>query len=123
MRQKKVWRFYCDHCKQSRGSRRGVEHHERHCVNNPNRQCRHCDMAGSRMEPIHERCEVMIEEGFAELRKFVDNCPMCLLNTALIVNRHSTYQDHIDIGLFDFQAEMKAFWKGIEATRREDMGI
>jgi hypothetical protein len=122
MRQKQVWRFYCDHCKKSRGSRRGIEHHERHCANNPNRECRHCEMVGERQEPIHERCEVMIEDGFHALRDLVGNCPMCLLNTALIVNRHSTYESHVSVGDFDFQTEMKRFWQHIQSIRRDDMG-
>jgi len=42
MIRKKAWRYYCEHCKKSKGTRQSMELHEEHCTANPNRKCRMC---------------------------------------------------------------------------------
>lgn len=42
MRQKKAWRYYCDHCNKAGGHAGHMRTHEQHCTSNPFRACRMC---------------------------------------------------------------------------------
>jgi len=44
MTRKRVWRYYCEHCKKSGGSAYHLREHEKHCTGNPERECRVCQM-------------------------------------------------------------------------------
>lgn len=42
MRQKKIWRYYCEFCKKSGCGKPQMRTHETHCTMNPDRICRVC---------------------------------------------------------------------------------
>lgn len=46
MKAVKRWRYYCDYCKKSGGSKHHMEDHERSCTMNPNRDCSMCLYTG-----------------------------------------------------------------------------
>lgn len=54
MRKKKVWRYYCEHCKKAGCSAGHMNTHERGCTANPNRACRMCKMVEAEQKPLAE---------------------------------------------------------------------
>lgn len=42
MTKRKVWRYYCEHCKKAGGNAGHMATHETHCTKNLNRKCRMC---------------------------------------------------------------------------------
>ncbi|MCP3684306.1 MAG: hypothetical protein GY861_16635 [bacterium] len=42
MRAVRRWRYYCDYCKKSGGSKYWMKRHEKSCTNNPERVCKMC---------------------------------------------------------------------------------
>lgn len=80
MKQKKVWRFYCDHCKKAGGGKRAMETHERHCTLNPERECRVCALVhGAHPRPMPELIAALNEGGYKKLREASSECPACIL--------------------------------------------
>lgn len=102
MRERKVTRYYCDHCGMSKGTRPAMVRHERTCTLNPERACGLCDMAG---ESSDLPALLAIFEGFTEevdfssdaaleahkkdkaarvakLRELAQGCPACILAVA-----------------------------------------
>jgi hypothetical protein len=105
MRKVKRWRYYCDYCKKSGGSRYHLEKHEKGCTNNPNRECGFCRMVGFEQpdlkkmiaflkdsvthEPWHweddDYEENNIKKGkteagiLKELAEMANDCPGCML--------------------------------------------
>lgn len=85
MRQKKVWRYYCDYCRKSKGTRQSMEQHERHCTANPNRECRMCEMNPDHvqrdMAEILNKglCKTGCEISYDALVKATGGCPACML--------------------------------------------
>lgn len=130
MRQKKKWRYYCDHCKKVGGRKSSMATHEAHCTNNPNRACRvHGMLDLGDAPPVAELVTELNAKGYRALRALAQDCPACILAAM----RQSTWpemsQSHIwsprDIwdGLpeFDFRKEMKAVMDELHAERRDEM--
>jgi len=97
MRKKMVWRYYCDYCKTSKGTKKSMEHHEERCTMNPNRKCGLCAMVGGGYGQLEEGLSALKPYGDfvkkpdeawggtlprgaeQKLRDAVDNCPVCML--------------------------------------------
>ena len=54
MRQVKRWRYYCDFCKKSGGSKGHMMRHENGCTKNPNRECGLCRFGEEVSTPLAE---------------------------------------------------------------------
>ena len=96
MIKKKVWRYYCEHCKKCKGTAVSMRLHEDHCTLNPRRACRLCDCSDTSEElkkAVAYLTSVSIERetfGFKEitfadkaatlkeLRRIMDDCPICM---------------------------------------------
>lgn len=128
MRQKKMWRYFCDHCNKSMGSSFHMRSHEKHCTMNPERQCRMCQ----RMEEVSKDIETLIAivdkpiAGFhestergKELLDATKGCPACALaairqHRAMESEKHKndpTYYPTYGIE-FDYKKACKEFWEG-----------
>jgi hypothetical protein len=124
MKRKQVYRYYCDFCRKSKGTKNAMEIHERHCTMNPNRACRMCYKLESDAEPMsvliaclpipfpntkpndYNETAVYPDElkaGIEKLREASGNCPVCML--AALRQRGHSYWDYNE--LFDYTAEIK----------------
>jgi len=121
MKEKRVWRYYCDYCKKSGCNKYAIEQHELHCTMNPERQCRMCDIIGNEQKPISELKQLLpsptvkendwgesayiIDGSLLEnLRDATNNCPACILATI----RQSGFQT--GMYEFSFEKECQKFW-------------
>lgn len=123
MKQVKRWRYYCDHCKKSSGTRHSMAKHEKGCTANPNRVCGLCLLAGLKQRPMVELTTEVhrlfrgipmhmmhgpeCDKAAAAFREFCGNCPACILATMRQASDADCYMPLIHG--FDFRAESKAF--------------
>lgn len=92
MKQKLVWRFWCEHCHKGGCGKWQMERHEKHCTLNPNRECRMCGDRGRDYAQLaqelskysrnysfdEDHCSIS-KKGVDWLRKELDGCPACML--------------------------------------------
>lgn len=138
MRQKRVWRYYCDFCRKANCSRYSISEHEKHCTNNPNRTCRMCAALEQKQPPLSALISLLpdpdayidnrtdaevwegallspfdkaLKEALSLLRTRAGNCPACVLA--------ALRQAKIPLPLsdFDFEAECKAIWEQANEDR------
>ena len=139
MKKVKRWRYYCDFCKKSGGSKFHMENHERHCTMNPDRVCGMCGSRGNldkliAILPSADKCtetrtrneilessesctEIAINKIMPQLRIATDNCPACILAT---LRQAKTVLIDIcipAISSFDFAEECKEWWKDRNVDR------
>lgn len=122
MKQRKVWRYYCDHCGKGRCTRSAGEMHERHCIRNPDRGCRMCKHATGDEKCVPEPMPTLMEAfrtgGLAELRKVAEGCPACMLATIVQCReRDGGAYDFENEGNFDYKTEVASMWKEANAAR------
>lgn len=134
MRQKKVWRYYCDYCKKAGCHAGYLRTHEKHCTANPNRECGMCLMIeDAEQKPLAELTAVF--DGFSgpcsglvtpklravwadhdarikELETLTNGCPACMLATARALGKRNP---PVEINV-EFKKRVKNFW----SDRHED---
>ena len=124
MRQKKVWRYYCDYCKKANCSKSSIEKHEQHCTMRPDRHCGMCDYIENMQKNIETLKDAFIEDvnchfekhrndyifsdavDIPKLRKTSGNCPACILATI-----RQAYSEIEGLGVyvdFDYHNESQA---------------
>lgn len=118
MKSKKVWRYYCDHCKKSGCGKAAMLKHEASCCRNPGRVCRMCVRGECAPLPLPELAEHI--HNIDALRKAADGCPACMLAAVMqFVPRQQpwsgSYEDtppeqFADV---DFKAEAARFWADV----------
>lgn len=136
MRRKKVWRFYCEHCKKSGCSGGHISRHERGCTRNADRACGVCRVFELQSKPLPELiafCKTKAAAGDSidgnpddsslwldevdvkALRELADQCPACMLAA---LRQSDTYAGSQHYG---FKEEMKSLWneKNQAETARE----
>jgi len=123
MRQKKVWRYYCDHCNKGGCGKAAMAKHERHCIRNDNRECRMCaSLNGGTSQPM----DVLVaaaRDGLDKLRGVADGCPICML--AAIVREQDRECDESGAWIdqrfngFDYESERTEALKLIRESQRE----
>lgn len=139
MKKAKRWRYYCEYCKKSGGSKYHMENHERGCTNNPNRVCKMCGYLEDEVSPnlqdlikivddsleweiVRWRCPwCEFKEGkteksvIADLKK-ITKCPACIL--AALRQSESTFMFSRS---FDYKAEKEAFWRDVNDARLQEL--
>lgn len=145
MKIRKVYRYYCDHCKKSGGQRAAMVKHERGCVRNPDRQCGFCAVAQQKGGDVNRRLlktlvVVLQECGLERLKKEACHCPACVF-AAIVQSREQQLKAEearvrasklrydppwfepkegwLFKDEFDFRAEAAAFWKEIQDSEQE----
>lgn len=129
MRERRVLRFYCDHCSQSAGRRNAMEKHERGCTKNPARVCGMCIAASGAPSQytVQQLAEILGDgspERMKELRRATDNCPACIL-AAIRVGKCTWWSSNLNESFdgsyveFDFKKEAAAFWNEVNAANDE----
>jgi hypothetical protein len=119
--------YYCDHCKKRTLSGGSMKTHEKHCTNNPDRQCRLCGMGSikglietfkARFTLRKQEYDIWTEEypgeyvviwtgepvTLQEIRDEVGNCPNCIFSIIRQVgfNRH-----YFKFEAFDYKKELQ----------------
>lgn len=74
MREEKRWRYYCDYCGKSGGSKHHMRQHETACTNNPGRLCGMCGRHGNTGELLDAA-----RGGLETLKAAAQSCPACIL--------------------------------------------
>lgn len=130
MRQRRVWRYYCDFCKKANCHAPAMRTHETHCTNNPNRICRMCDVLETNHTPLEELISLLpdpnmtdtrtdeeiwrgkpsplyaaLAEAMPILRSKANRCPVCVF-AALRQGKIPADRD-----LFDLEAECNAVFR------------
>ena len=130
MIRKRVWRYYCEHCKRSGCSGGHMARHERGCTANPSRVCGfHEAMRATQpqmaalLDTVKEHYPIDPAAMMVALRDAADDCPACILS-ALRQSGIQREEDYDGIGMqFDFRAEVDKFWKERNAEGwASDMG-
>lgn len=120
MKQRKVWRYYCDHCKKGGCGKAAMLKHESSCTRNPARVCRMCKHGGLTQQPIESlREEVGSLDG---LRKAARGCAACMLAAVMqeYPNRNLWAEES---GIYvDFREEAKRFWDEVNRAAYERGG-
>lgn len=112
MTKKRVWRYYCEHCKRGTCSASATLRHEKGCCKNPLRICGFCQEAEFEQQPIAKLIETLIDGDVAKLREASEGCPMCMLS-AIVQSKIQYPPEADDQGRwvdFDFKKERDAFW-------------
>ena len=140
MRQKKVWRYYCDFCKKAGCSKYHLKRHEERCTMNPNRHCgicgfleqEQCDIAEvkkllpnpddfkSIMGDLDFECfdddrmRKAMKDLMPKLRSETNDCPACMLAVLR--------QGGIPVSFaheFDFTEECKSAWSEFNSRQAD----
>ena len=123
MKSKQVWRYYCDFCKKSGGSKHHMEAHEKRCVANPGRVCGMCralEQEQPEMQTLLDALPMLHESAVSDflvgtaydapdltkLRKAAGDCPVCML--AALKQRGFTAIFGKEV--FDYQKEVSSVW-------------
>jgi hypothetical protein len=132
MKKKLRWRYYCDYCKASRGTRQSMEHHEERCTMNPNRKCGLCGIRDGGSGYLNECLDVLnlylelagtgedLPRSVADkLREVSDGCPVCIY-AAL---RQCGFLP-LQLPGFNYESESKSmFDDAMDEIRQENMSI
>ena len=136
MKSIKRWRYYCDYCGKSDGSKYHMANHEASCTLNPDRECKMCvhfeddydsdlpamiAIVKSSVDGFEDEWgnEVWkIKDGVDEIEvvknlKAITNCPACILSAM----RQSGAPAML-FGSFDYKAEKKSLWDCVNEDSR-----
>ena len=86
MKQRRVWRYTCDHCKKSGCRKDAIRDHEACCFKNPNRRCRVCETQWpleQLIAPMAALANIEKQNEAALIRAIsdaVEGCPACILS-------------------------------------------
>jgi hypothetical protein len=124
--------YYCEFCKKRGLSASAMSVHEKHCTNNPNRECRHCDnvidlpalvakyKTQAKIEEIPaaeldwncgDNIRVISCPKIEDIQKDVEYCPTCTL--AILRQAGLTwwyFKKHIT---FDYKTALQSHWSEI----------
>jgi len=141
MKIKKVNRYWCDHCNKAGLQSRAMVTHEKHCTMNPARECRVCKLLADGRDydfeqktlaellallpdataynanegwDHHQKLSDALTACFPEFRKAAGDCPACMMA--------ALRQAKIPVPMaegFDFKAEMKSIFDGMNEDRHQ----
>lgn len=106
MRQKKVWRYYCDFCRKAGCGKPSIRDHEVHCTKNPDRVCGACVLGGVKQKPITELLAAFEDYSLDDLKVAANGCPACVLAALRQDPRDRDPEEQLAIYEFDFKDEM-----------------
>ena len=130
MRRKRVWRYYCEFCGKSKGTKQSMELHEKHCTANPDRECRLCEGGGVKsilaLLPPYDDIKIhysgsnfiLPEETVKEIREVSDHCPICLF--AAIRQWSGDGSSHDYFPGFEYEKEVKVYLADVREMRAEE---
>ena len=136
MRQKRVWRYYCEFCKKSGCSAYHMKRHEDRCTMNPDRKCGMCALVDEPQPDLAELIALLPtasweqeseDNGFqtlsydfhdeltgavVRLREAANNCPACIMA--------AVRQSGIPVPMaMDYDAIRTTFWTEYNESKHE----
>lgn len=120
MRSKRVWRYYCDHCRKGSCGKASMIKHESRCIKNPQRKCGFCERMEFAPVAMPELMKALGSGDVDALRQKSNGCPACML--AAIVQSKITEPDEDGYGPyigFVYKEEVERFWKEREPKEIE----
>lgn len=122
MKQRKVWRYICEHCSKGYFKPKKCLDHEKKCVKNPDRTCGMCERyeLGQRTaDEILNSLNIAARLSGIEwdydvegLRDMARGCPMCMLAVTMLLNKRFGFGlKHEDAYIFSYHEEMGRFEK------------
>lgn len=114
MKQKKVWRYYCEHCAKGGCNAGHIKTHEKHCCRNPNRECRMC---GVKHRDFVELSKLLNDKGVDALHDAVEHCPNCILATVLQTKDYTDPER--GFWTWDYKKSVQDWWNEKNAVTRE----
>lgn len=123
MKERMRKQYYCDFCKKSGGSKYHMKIHEKHCTNNPDRECRMCVLLhGGQIAPTKELIAALGsggDEGLKRLEEASDYCPMCTLSAIRQSGVNDIGEDGPSAGYvsYDYQSDVKRAFDEINEER------
>ena len=115
MRQKRVWRYYCDHCKKGGCGKAAMVRHEEHCIKNPTRSCRMCNHGDGGTHTLPDLLAALASGGISALREEAGGCPACMLAAVWRDNLDRADDPHD----WNYREEHQRFWSDANSARRE----
>lgn len=140
MRQRMVWRYWCEFCGKGGCAKGHMAKHESRCIKNPNRVCGMCRIADNKQASVLElaalcrRTDIPGQEIAKELRRLTRGCPACTLSAIVASGRSYDVTEEIgtadswgcretkvvlDAIPFDYKQAKEAFWKALNEDRVE----
>ncbi len=113
MTKKKVWRFYCDHCRKGGYSGGHIRKHEKQCIRNPERECGMCESGCESPEPMPKLIAAYGDGmDLDALRELAVGCPACMLAA---ITQWRDQHKHLDDSetwdeKFDYKKEREEYW-------------
>lgn len=89
MKRKRVWRYWCEHCRKGGCSAGHMAKHEKSCTLNPGRTCRMCLLLGITQTPLGDlialvQREPLDDDDAAAMLRAVEvaanGCPTCVFS-------------------------------------------
>lgn len=124
MRQKMVWRYWCEFCGKAGCGKGAMRKHETHCTMNPERECRMC-IAGAdgggkvKHKPLAAVIELLVKTNDASQALDFSGCPACTLAALRQSGLNRTILDEAGNSVireplpFDYKKEAVEFWQRV----------
>ncbi len=135
MRKAKRWRYYCDFCNKSGGSKYHMQGHEPSCTMNPKRTCRMCGIQDEPSGDLEKMIRIIKndiycvedelemeawlfgedkkEEATLAAIRSISDCPACILAAIRQAGIPFMFQS------FDYKKEKEAFWSDFNDSRAD----
>ncbi len=108
--------YYCDFCKKH--SLRSIELHEKHCTNNPNRECRLCGRKEPLIEIVQKLKDITSTITLEDVKnEFDEHCPVCVLAIIRLVGLNK-FPKIIE---FNYKEELQKWWDAKNTPVYEDI--
>src|SRR6185437_4748886 len=121
MNRKRVWRYYCEHCRKGGCSAASIGKHERGCTRNPHRECGMCKKARIEQRPTSELLAALEAGGVEQVLSLAGGCPACVMAAIHALRAKEplcdpSYHDGSDSNYipFDYTPAARAFWSSVD---------
>lgn len=126
---KTVKRYWCDHCHKAGCGKWQMERHEKHCTNNPNRECRMCGVKSRDYSLLSSglaiRTNAIVNSSGEDMRSAntdaldwlrdeVEGCPACML---AVLRQCKVWSSE-----WNYKKEHELWWSERNSERMENVG-
>lgn len=103
MKSRHVLKWFCEFCGRGRQGKKRMQEHESHCIMNPNRKCRMCELHSLHPNPLADLIAGMNDSGNDDtVLRMADGCPECTL-AAIKQDKKESPEFYDEGDNFDYQ--------------------